>query len=629
MLVPSSRPQVGRRAGRPSGRFRFTAALAFGLLAAAAVPPAYATTATDDPVPRAPRVTSLGPYEECTTNQCATHGASGLPGRFRFTPDPADEDVTSYRVRVGGEVHTISAAEAESFAFVPPTAGFYVLYVEAADRGSRYGPETTFSFKVGYVEEAARWRFDDGLTDPSATVAADSGVRGAHHDAALHTDGDPWSPLARAGDRDRALLLDAPGEGRPQEYAQTARPVVDTSRPFTVSAWAQLADTGADRVVLSAPGEHGSAFELLYSAADRRWAFGRTARDEPGAPRVRSLATTADPARNAWTHLAGVFHTRHDTDPSNDTVQLYVNGRPQGSPVVLAEGAPAYEPWTSTAGLQFGRGRTGGAYDGHFLGRIDEVRAWQWALTADDVRNETDVRDAEGYPAVPLAAHWDAASAGDGRVPQVGPYPVGDMTLSPAGATLDAGEGSVLLDGVAGHLSATGPVVDETGSFTVSARVRVDSAGLESKPVGYRALVAGQRAGSEYSWALWARKTSPETWRWEFSRTVLGPDGESTDTATVGSNEVVAADTWVDLTGSYDALDGNGRLTLYVDASWQYGSGASELNGVQQGGGVLGAGGDARDGATTEHALPGALKSLRVWTGAMTPDGLWRHVLPQ
>jgi hypothetical protein len=629
MLVPSSRPQAGRRVGRPRGRRRFAAALAVGLLAAGAVPPAYATAATDDPVPRAPRVTSLGPYEECTTDRCAPHGGSGLPGRFRFTPDPADEDVTGYRVRVGGEVHTISAAEAESFVFVPPAADFYRMDVEAVDWGSRYGPPTTFSFKVGYVEEAARWRFDDGLTDPSATVAVDSGVRGAHHDAVLHTDGNPWSSLARAGDHDRALLLDAPGEGVPQEYAQTVRPVVDTSRPFTVSAWAQLADTGADRVVLSAPGEHGSAFELSYSAADRRWAFGRTARDEPGAPRVRSLAATADPAMNAWTHLAGVFHTQHDTDPSNDTVQLYVNGRAQGSPVVLAEGAPTYEPWTSTAGLQFGRGRTDAAYGGHFLGRIDEVRVWQWARSAEELRTETDVRGADGHPAVPLAAHWDAASAGDGRVPQVGPYPVGDMTLSPAGTTLDAEEGSVVLDGAAGHLSAAGPVVDETGAFTVSARVRVDSTGMESKPVGHRALVAGQRAGTAYSWALWATKTSPETWRWEFSRSALGPDGVPADTVTVGSDEVIAADTWVDLTGSYDALDGTGRLTLYVDASRQYGFGASELEGVQQGGGVLAAGGDARGGAAAEHALPGALKSVRVWTGALTADDLWRHVLPQ
>jgi hypothetical protein len=592
-------------------------------------PAAHAGSAVDDPVPLAPTVTSLGPYEECAPNLCAPHGGPGMPGRFRITPNAADKDVTKYRLQTSDGVREISAAEAESFEVTPAQSGLFFLIVEAADRGSRYGPGTRFDFKVGRVTQYSHWRFDEGLADPSATVAADSGEADERHDAVLHTEGSGWSPVARGGDQDRALLLDTPEGQRPREYAETARPAVDTAQAYTVSAWAYLTGTGDDRVVLSAPGRHGTALELLYSAADRKWAFGRTAQDTPGAPSVRSLAT-GEAVPNAWTHLAGVFHTRHDADPSNDTVQLYVNGRPQGDPVVLAERAPAYEPWRATTGLQFGRGYADGDYDHYFRGRIDEVTVWQWPHTPLGIRNMTEVRKPNGEAAFPLAARWDAATTEDGRIRQTGPYPGGDLTPSPTGATLDAEEGSLVLDGETGHATAQGPVVDETGSFTVSARVRADSAAMAGKPVGHRALIAGQRAGAGYSWALWLRKTTEETYRWEFTRTSLGADGSAAETARVGSSEQAVLDTWVEVTGVYDTVEtaGAGRLALYVDGDRQLGWGSADMTGTQQGDGALTVGGDPGGSSGAAHALAGAVKSLRLWTGAMNAHYVMQHVLP-
>ncbi|AOT58908.1 MULTISPECIES: LamG domain-containing protein [Streptomyces] len=623
----------GASAGPSSGRRWFAVAATAALLAVGGpAPAAWAQESTDDPVPLAPTVTSLGPYEECTANHCLPHGGPGMPGRFRFTPNAADTDVTTYRVQTPEGVHTISAAEAESFEFTPSSGGSYFLIVEAADWGSRFGHSTRFDFKVDPALEHSRWRFDDGLADPAATVATDSGQGGERHDAVLHTEGTGWSPFARGGDQDRALLLDTPEGLRPREYAETARPALDTSKPFTVSAWAYLTGTGDDRVVLSVPGLHGAALDLRYSAAERKWAFGRTSQDAPGAPSVRSLAS-GDATPNVWTHLVGVFHTRHDADPANDTVQLYVNGRPQGSPVVLAEQAPAYEPWRGTAGLQFGRGRDDGDYDHYFRGRIDEVTAWQWPRTPQEIRRMVEVHRPDGALAFPLAAHWDAADTEDGRIRQTGPYPGGELTPSPTGATLDAQEGSLVLDGVTGHASANGPVVDETGAFTVSARVRADSAAMADKPDGYRALVAGQRAGAEYSWALWLRKVSEDACLWEFTRTSPGSGGATAETITVSGSERAALDTWVELTGVHDTVetDGTGRLSLYVDGIQQLAWGPTDMTGVQQGAGVLTVGGatEAATGTGTEHTYAGAVKSLRVWTGAMSPHYVMEHVMPQ
>ncbi|MFJ6995357.1 LamG domain-containing protein [Streptomyces sp. NPDC003090] len=618
----------GVPAGPPRARRRFAvAATAALLLAGAAVPAAHAQDAAD-PVPLAPTVTALGPYEECSPNHCLPHGGPGMPGRFRFTPNAADQDVTGYRVRTPEGVHHVTAAEAEAFEVTPSESGLFFLVVEAKDWGSRYGESTTFAFKVDPVSQQSRWRFDDGLDAPAATVAADSGTASERHDAVLHTEGTGWSPLARAGAQDRALLLDTPEGQRPHEYAETARPVVDTSKPFTVSAWAYLTGAGDDRVVLAAPGSHGTALDLRYSAADRRWAFGRSAQDAPGAPSVRSLS--ADEAvPNAWTHLAGVFHTQHDTDPSNDTVQLYVNGRPQGRPVVLAEQASAYEPWRATGGLQFGRGYEGGDYDHYFRGRIDEVTAWQWSRTPLEIRRMTEVRDRNGEAVFTPAAHWDAGTIEDGRVRQTGPYPGGDLRLSPTGASPNAEEGSLVLDGETGHAATEGPVVDETGSFTVSARVRVDSAAMAANPDGYRALVAGQRAGTEYSWALWLKKYAEDAYRWEFTRTSLGADGQPAETVTFGSSEYAALDTWVELTGVYDTVDttGAGKLSLYVDGMEQMSWRPTDLMHAQQGTGALTVGGDASGGTTTAHALPGAVQTLRVWTGAITVPYIHQYVM--
>ncbi|MFJ8647177.1 LamG-like jellyroll fold domain-containing protein [Streptomyces sp. NPDC093546] len=607
------------------GRTAVVAMTGLALLATGAGP-VYAETA-DDPVPLAPRVTSLGPYSECTANACVGEGGPGMPGRFSIVPNPVDTDVTGYRVHlVGGPVYEVSAEEAASVEVVPSQAGPITLRVEAKDRGLRYGPAAVFVFKVKPVEQAGRWRFDDGLADPASTVAKDSAPVAEPHDAIVHAYGETWSPLARRGAQDRSLLLDRTPVGRPAEYAATSAPVVNTDQSFTVSAWAYLGDRTADRVVLSAGGKQDSAFALYYSAADKKWAFRRAAQDAAGTTSARSLADTANPPVNVWTHVAGVFDTKYDADPSNDTVQLYVNGHPQGEPVVVATVAPAYEPWRATSGLQFGRGRTAGAYGQYFRGRVDEVTAYQWALGEEALRAEA-VADEEGQPAVVLAGHWDATVSKGSRIEQRSPYPARAMELSPTGATLQSNGGGLALDGKSGYARVGGPVVDETGSFTVSARVRLDSVAMESKPVGYRAQVAGQSAAAGASWGLWVTKYGPGIHLWQFSRTAAGTDGTAGETVTVGAEEMAEMDTWVDITGVFDAQPtwGSGKegeITLYVGPSGQR---RSEFGAPQQGTGALTVGSESG----TSAFLPGGLKSLRVWTGAMTAHQVATEVAGQ
>ncbi|WP_264930962.1 LamG-like jellyroll fold domain-containing protein [Streptomyces sp. A012304] len=601
----------------------------------------------DSTAPKAPVIIAGTPYTECTTNLCDPKGGPGVPGSFTFKPNAADTDITGYRWRL----LTTSAKEAKPVTgttvtvndVTPSLAGTQVLSVEAKDVRNRWGAPSEFSFKVAPAQGAAgTWHFDDGAPGSGVTVAKDTATEGTRHDATLYTGGAGWSSLARRGDADYSLWLDSANPAYQQGYAATAAPAVNTKDSFTISTWAFLTDATTTHVAMAAPGTNASAFTLYYSASYKKWVFNRTAADvSTGQTYLRSIADTANPPLRVWTHLAGVFNTKNDADKTNDTIQLFVNGRPQGQPVVLNSLSTAYTPWTSTGGLQFGRSLVGGTYGEHFRGRLDEVNVWQRVLTPDEITQQAQLLE-NGVAANELVAHWDAGSSTGTAVQEVGPYGVPNLALSASGAVLDGENNALFLDGTAGHAGATGPVVDESGSFTVTTRVQLDSAKLATKPVGYQGVVAAQQASTgESSWALWVVKPAEGVYQWKFTRTAVGSDGKVTQSAEVPAGDVAATDTWVQVTGVFDAqeawewTDPNdptktatryGKLHLFVGEFDQPSEGASGFTAAQLGTGTISVGRGSK-GGTTGNYLPGALEELRVWTGAMSADQVRSQVL--
>ncbi|MFJ8695408.1 LamG-like jellyroll fold domain-containing protein [Streptomyces roseolilacinus] len=257
-------------------------------------------------------------------------------------------------------------------------------------------------------------------------------------------------------------------------------------------------------------------------------------------------------------------------------------------------------------------------------------------MNADEVREESRARETETLeaPAVELAAHWNAEGASGTQIPESSGYGKPALALSAEGAQLAEGDDGkeLRLDGVKGYAQATGPVIDETGSFTVSARVRLDSAKLAALPVGSRAHVLGQAtpSGVESSWALWAEKTSEETYRWRFGRTATDATGKVLHTTWASSQEPAELDTWVQVTGAYDhaeeAETGYGNLRLYLSAASEASPENTSFTAPTQGAGTLAAGRGSAKGATG-HYLPGAVADLRVWTGAMIADQINTRVL--
>ncbi|MGW2343334.1 LamG domain-containing protein [Streptomyces sp. NPDC001661] len=601
----------------------------------------------DSTAPKAPTITAGSPYTSCTATLCEGKGGPGVPGSFTFKPNALDKDITGYRWRLlttsAKETKTVTGSTVTVSNVTPSLSGTQVLSVEAKDVRSRWGTPAEFTFKVSPAAgPVGTWHFDDGAPESGVTVAKDTATEGTRHDATLQTTHSGWSTLARRGDNDSSLYLnDASADNARDGYAATASPAVNTKDSFTVSAWAYLTDISSTKVVLAAPGTNASAFTLYYSASYKKWVFNRTATDTKSSPvYLRSFSESGEPPLKVWTHLTGVFDTKGDTDKANDTIQLFVNGRPQGSPVVLNTASSTYTPWVSSGGMQFGRSLVGGVWGENYRGRVDEVSVWQRALTGDEVAEHAQLLE-NSVPANELVAHWDAASSTGTELKELSSYPAPSLKLSTTGATLDEQNGLVL-DGTAGHASATGPVTDESGSFTATARVQLDSAKLAAKPVGYEAQVAGQQASAgESSWALSVVKPADGVYQWKFTRTAVGADGKVTQSARVPGGDIAETDTWVQVTGVFDAQEAwewtdpddpaesgtrYGKLHLYVGQFDQIPEDDAGFTAAQQGTGAIAVGRGSKSG-TTGRYLPGSLEELRVWTGAMSADQIASQVL--
>ncbi|HET7015872.1 MAG TPA: LamG domain-containing protein [Streptosporangiaceae bacterium] len=143
---------------------------------------------------------------------------------------------------------------------------------------------------------------------------------------------------------------------------------VDTSGPFTASAWVNLAAVpSADGVVVAEAGTHQDFFELSYKASLGQWCATVFSGDSGTASASSACAGSVQPG--TWTQLAGVF------DPLDQTVSLYLNG-------TLAGTASDTATWKASGGVSIGGGWRNGAVAGLLTGRVDDVRLYN-GIVAD------------------------------------------------------------------------------------------------------------------------------------------------------------------------------------------------------------------------------------------------------
>ncbi|WP_406490642.1 LamG domain-containing protein [Streptomyces sp. NBC_01604] len=387
--------------------------------------------------------------------------------------------------------------------------------------------------------------------------------------------------------------------------------------------------------VLSQAGTNASGFQLYYSTAYNAWVFNRHETDVTSPAIVRSIGTKP-PVLNAWTHLAGVY------DAAAQTLQLYVNGVPQGAPVPFT-----VTPWKASGGLQVGRLWHAAAGKENFAGTIDEVQVWSRALADTEVAHEAWLEDEDlsdgtaGDPVPALVAKWDATDMANATGTTVKDTSGFGRNLTLNGAALtqfttgdpDIGEEvtttqAMTLNGTSAYATATGPVVDDSGSFTATAWVTLDPAKLADTSKSYAVQVFGQSGASQSAWGVWYEQPAGSTQgRWTFGR----PDKDGTGAAwtTSVSDALTTAQLGVPvmLTVVYDAqaeVDDQdtsklGGLKLYVDSARMGDEYGVPYTAPWQGSGAFEVGRAKINGAATRY-FPGKIDSVRVWAGATSTD---------
>ncbi|MGW0828227.1 LamG domain-containing protein [Streptomyces sp. NPDC002845] len=582
----------------------------------------------DSSAPKPPVITVGDPYDACVDgNDCPAVGGPGVKGKFTFSPAAGDEDtVNAYSYKLASSARwsawlAPNKGKALEREIGPELSGLQVLQVRARDNvgDQRAGRIASVLFNVAESEGATgRWHFDDSAPGSGGSAAADSATtEGTRHAATLHTPGAGagWSLFGRRGEGDYSLWLnDTANTANQKGYAATSGPVVNTQSSFTVSAWAYLAESTEYRTVVSQTGSDHSGFSLYYSPSLEKWVFRWSWTDSGGSRKfVAHAADVAGVPLRVWTHVAGVY------DAEARAIQLYVNGRAQGEPVAVPAGGERQRP---DGPMQFGRASyVYGSYSNYWRGRVDEVAVFQYAVQPGEVAKEARLLDStDTSAAVELMAAWDPAAAGGAGgstlADTVSGY--GRSLALTGGASLD-GE-AIVLDGVDGAARVAGPLVDDTGSFTVTTLAELDGAELLKKDVGYVGQVLGQRSADGSAWGLWYQLTGKDdVWdeealeertvpvgKWHFGR--LGGSGTF---SSVTSEDTAEFDTPVRLTGLFDAQ--SGTISLYI--------GHIQNNDARAFTAVLGSGdfavGRSFMNGTWKHYLPARITDIRLWAGAM------------
>jgi hypothetical protein len=496
----------------------------------------------DRTAPHRPAVTSAD-YPEG-----GVAGYVGKTGAFAVTAN--DPDVIGFQwsvdfqdmppVDVSSPFFAPMNGGAATIRATPPRDGRNDLYVRAVDRALNVSPVYQrpdgsggwlaggYAFTVGSSRPGpiGYWPLD-GLG--AATAALDASGHG--HDGTVNGiwpgTGASWT-AGRVGD---AVNIG----GTTGTVTTAGGQAVNTASTYTVAAWVNLAAAdGTWRAAVSQDGTLSSGFVLEYRADTQRWTFGISPADASSPAWIR--AGSAAPAQaGVWTHLLGSF------DSGSRQLLLYVNGQLSGTAQVPSGTTVGN---VTGGGIVVGRARQAGACCS-WLGAIDEVRVWDRLLAGSEIQ------DLANRPAAEEVFYPLDEGGGTTTADVSGAYDTGTLSGGASWVPGTVGAGAVRLDGT-GAVTSARLAVRTDGSFTVTARARLDAAG------GSTQTVVSQDGPRSSGFALQYLST---TGRWAFA--ISPQDAANPAWITANGGTAAAAGRWVSLAGVYDAARGEARL--YVD----------------------------------------------------------------
>ncbi|MFF3004817.1 LamG-like jellyroll fold domain-containing protein [Kitasatospora sp. NPDC057940] len=161
-------------------------------------------------------------------------------------------------------------------------------------------------------------------------------------------------------------------------YKTKQSPGIDTTRSYSVAAWAKINNTNGFRTIVSQTGNQRSPFYLQYSASFGRWSFILAGEDRYPPAKYYTVSDTAAPQVGVWTHLVGTYNA--DTQ----AITLYVNGQAVGTTKVDAD----WHGWTADGPLTIGAETAHQLPDAAGLdGAVSDVRLYPYAVTDQQANN--------------------------------------------------------------------------------------------------------------------------------------------------------------------------------------------------------------------------------------------------
>ncbi|MFI7650344.1 LamG-like jellyroll fold domain-containing protein [Micromonospora sp. NPDC049460] len=480
--------------------------------------------------------------------------------------------------------------------------------------------------------------------DQSAALADGQELLGDTDGTGPLTANTPLTPTNVTWDSDARLIGGQTaafvGSGR---QAQTAGPVVDTTKSFSVAAWVRVTDTGTTccKTIVSQDGAVTNGFNLYYVPSTKQWGFSMYNADSTS---TQGAFVFAPATVNTWTHVSAVY------DASQKQMRLYVNGDAKGS-------AHHDSTWNATGALHVGYAKWGAGQSNSGAGQIADVQVYNRVLVDHDFTGQL-ASDPDsggvnepGILAPTEVGRWDFESAHPCFVTdRAATCDANDSTpfarylaLSRGSGVAsgnrgnglhlddryfpDEGENSEVTQESGRSATITGLTTDEDGneyniwsntpvlrtdqSFTVSAWVRVDRTDTTQTIV---AQDGSTNSGFLLQYAPGA--TSGATGMWKFSLPAISGATNSADTTTVTAAAPDPGTSWHHLVGVLDVQ--NRQLRLYVDGALTTTTAMKAAWSPWQASGPLTVGRSIANGAATGW-LHGGVDDLSVFQGALTP----------
>ncbi len=273
-----------------------------------------------------------------------------------------------------------------------------------------------------------------------------------------------------------ALGVAGPGERTAASFDGTENAHIDTAdesllptdEGFAAAAWVRVDDLSRDQAAVSVNGPGEPGFVLGYhslSDTSGEWTMRiPDASHDAAGDWLVSGGSVRPGTAGEWVHLLGVYDTR------DQSMTLYVNG------TEAATGTRG-SVWSADGDVQIGRAADGGGYGLHWSGDLAEAKVFDRVVPASELHSLVAYThlDREGY--------WQFNTAEGGQSPEylggeaallggdAGIYTPTDIWFDPIALN---GEGHLTLDGEGDYASLNGPMVDTSGSFSLTARARLD-----------------------------------------------------------------------------------------------------------------------------------------------------------